>query len=357
MERDAQPKLRGIDGRSSPARRASSTPQRHRACLWSARLPAKVTAPSSGQEGYAIMLRPHSRVAVAALVALTTACFDPGSGPEIEGTTGDEPTGGSEPTGASMSSATSPTDPSDPTTAGPSSTSEPATSTTETDPSDPTTAGTDPGESTGEGSTTGGDAPVTIYQIQQGEIEVDSAVLVEDAICTAVASNGFFMQEPEGGEWSGIWVFTGMGAALPALGDVVTVTGVYEEFFELTEINTMAGSVTVTESPGEGNVPAPETIALTDVGESWESVFVRVTGNSLRVSELHPMPAVHEFLVTDGVGMVWIDDLMYDATTGDFPGFGLFASFTDIQGPLNFAFMEFRVAPRMMSDLSGYTPP
>jgi predicted extracellular nuclease len=202
--------------------------------------------------------------------------------------------------------------------------------------------------------------PATIPEIQQGDIAEDTAVEVTDAICTAVAGSGFFVQDAAGGEWSGIWVFTGDEGPFPALGDVVTVVGVYNEFFDLSQIDTTGGgSVTVTDSPGEANVPAPELLAVADLGESWEAVLVRVAGDTFTVVELSAVMNVNEFRVEDGgADSVWVDDFMYDVVdAGDLAGFDIGASFDAIQGPLNFSFEEFKIAPRTLDDLSGYVAP
>jgi predicted extracellular nuclease len=306
-----------------------------------------------------------SRLAVASFLVLITACpLDAGEGTTTT-TDGTDDSTGPDPstvtlTSASTSPSTSATTTTEPTTA-----TEPTTMTaTEASDTD-TTAGTDPdtGGTDEEGSSSTGTiegTPVTIPEIQMGDVAEDTAVEVTDAICTAVASNGFFMQDVAGGEWSGIWVFTGNGGPFPALGDVVTVVGVYDEFFDLSQIGTTGGgSVTITESPGEANVPAPAAIAVTDVSENWESVLVRISGDTFTVEEISDVMNVNEFRVEDGgANSVWVDDFIYDVIdAGDFAGFGVGASFDAIQGPLNFSFMEFKIVPRTMDDLSGYAAP
>ena len=64
----------------------------------------------------------------------------------------------------------------------------------------------------------------------------------EDNIVTAVVSNGFFMQTPDGRSdgmadtSDGIFVFTGSPAGVTS-GDSVDVTGRVQEFFGMTEIS------------------------------------------------------------------------------------------------------------------------
>ncbi len=297
-----------------------------------------------------------SRCVICALLT-SAGCFEPES-IESSTETATDSTGTDDPT---TTSPTSPTGSSSPTST--TATSGMTMSTTmSTDPSDSTSevvTDSDPTTSVGESESDSTGAPgdaVTIYEIQQGDVPLDTEVLVVDAVCTGVGNNGFFIQDPDGGEWSGIWVFTGMGGPFPALGDVVTVAGVYEEFFDLTEINVADGTVEVTQSPGPGNMPAPANIEIGEVAESWESVVVRLANNAYSVTAVGPMA---EFTVTSNIGeSVAVDDHLYDAIgSGDFPGLGVGASFTTIQGPLNYTFGAFKVAPRRGEDLTGYSPP
>ncbi len=308
-----------------------------------------------------------SRLLVASVLLMTACPLDPGEGTSPGGNeTGEEDTtGGPDPTAITMTTATtvpstsSPTTTETPTTGPTTSPTEPTAGETDvTGTTDPTTGETDESGSGTTGMLEG--RPVTIQEIRMGDVDEDTVVEVSGAICTAVAVNGFFMQDPEGGEWSGIWVFTGNAGPFPELGDVVSVVGTYEEFFNLSQIATTGGgSMTVTESPGEGNVPAPETLEILEIGESWESVLVRVANDTFTVVELSDVMNVNEFLVEDsGMDTVWVDDFIYDVVdAGDLAGWGIGASFDAIQGPLNFSFDEFKIAPRTVDDLSNYMQP
>ena len=311
------------------------------------------------------MMHGHARLAVASLLALTTACpLDPGEESTTGNETGEDTTGGSDPTAVTVTSPST-------TSATSSATAQPtATTTTDTTTETMTTDVTATEPTTDEpttdesgSSSSGGPivgTPATIPEIQQGDVDEDTAVEITDAIVTAIGFGGFFMQDAAGGEWSGIWVYVGDDGTLPALGDVVTVVGVYEEFFDLSQIDaTGGGSMEVTDSPGEGNVPAPEALTLADLGESWEGVFVRVADDTFTVQELHEMKDVNEFRVeNEGGDSVWVDDFMYDVIEeGDLADFGVGATFDAIQGPLNFTFEEFKIAPRTLDDLSNYMAP
>ena len=131
---------------------------------------------------------------------------------------------------------------------------------------------------------TGADAqPVSIYDIQTGTVLEGDPVVVENVVVVGTYAFGFFAQEqaPDatwGWQFSGIWCFTG-GAPSVSRGDVVTLNGTYEEYFDESEVDVTAGTVEVT---GSAAVPAPQILDITDVNdgapeeENWEGVFVRV---------------------------------------------------------------------------------
>lgn len=199
----------------------------------------------------------------------------------------------------------------------------------------------------------------TIFDIQDGTIGEGSDVDVDGVWVTGVAGNAFFAQEPEGGQESGVYVFAGdIDISGLAVGDLVDITGVVAEFNELTEIDASAG--TVVEVGVIEPIPAPDLVTTADiqpdVGEPWESVFVRVEGMPLIVDDL---PGFDEFTVDDGEGVGYVDNFLYNLIADggmDFPGFSAGATFTAIQGPLNFTFGNFKLAPRAPEDLEGYMP-
>ncbi|MCA9661229.1 MAG: lamin tail domain-containing protein [Myxococcales bacterium] len=238
---------------------------------------------------------------------------------------------------------------------------------TDTDPTatdtDPTATDTDTDTGTAtDTDTTGGLEDDTIYDIQQEIIPPATDVDVQGVIVTAKATGGIFVQEPPGGEYSGVWVYVGdMGPDISGLqlGDEVDVMGVADDFNGLTEINASMGMITPTGN--QGLLPAPELVDLAVVGdpiaaEPWEGVLIRIEGEPLGVVE---EPGFDEFVVSDMVDSLYVDEMMYDVYMNepDFPDFGVGASFTAINGPLHFSFDNFKIAPRMLSDLEGYMPP
>lgn len=222
--------------------------------------------------------------------------------------------------------------------------------------------GSSSGGSSSSTGDTGGDQDDTIYEIQDGTIPEKAPVSVKGVIVSGVSPEftAFFAQEPSGGEYSGVWVYVGkMGPNIQDLvvGDEVDIVGSTIEFDGLTEIDASLGSVMKT---GQGGLAlAPEVLPLSTFAdptkmEPWEGVYVRIEGQ-LGVTEL---PGFEEFYVAQNGEKALIDNLLYSviANKADFPSFGVGASFTAIQGPVNFSFMSYKVAPRSKTDLEGYKP-
>jgi hypothetical protein len=279
------------------------------------------------------------------------ACNDGKSSDETGAETGDDPTGDGDPSTGDGDPSTGDGDP----------------STGDGDPStgdgDPSTGDGDPSTGDGDDQTTGhGDGDVaehvTIYEIQNGSVPLGGWVAVSEVWVTAKRNNGLWVQEVDGGPYSGVWVYVGNSGpniAQIGIGDLVDVLGVTGVFNNLTEINALNGEVNHVGALDPS--PAPNLITTAEIQAQWESVFVRVEGQPLTVVEL---PGFDEFVVNDGTGTGYVDDFLYNlfvAGTEQFPDFGVGATFTAIQGPLNFSFENYKIAPRFAADLEGYQPP
>jgi predicted extracellular nuclease len=222
---------------------------------------------------------------------------------------------------------------------------------------DPTSTG-DPDTGGSSDSTTGSAIETTIYEIQQGNVAVDTTVEISSVTVTAVAVNGLWVQESDGGQYSGVFVYN-PGDATVQLGDVVDVSGRVVEFFDLTQVDVVSGTGAVTVLR-PGVVPDPEVLTITDIDadpESWESVFVRIENDVFTVTAINELEAVNEFTVSNDNGeLIEIDDFIYDVIdAGDLAGFDVGSSFTAIQGPLNYSFELFKIVPRSVDDLEGFS--
>jgi len=207
----------------------------------------------------------------------------------------------------------------------------------------------------GDACDTAGDA-LTIFDLQDESSAdhpaPDTVVTLEGVIVTAIDRNtqgngNFFVQDPAGGEYSGIYVFNSGGDTVNvadlAVGDIVTLSGEYVEFNSLSEIQVATLQVT-----GQGAVPAPVVVAAGDVGtggaqaEAYEGVLVRV--QNVAVTNLNP-DAPQTFGEFEVAGALRVDDDLYKHTPTDGE------TFASITGPLHFSFGNFKLLPRSAEDV------
>lgn len=324
------------------------------------------------------MLNTTRNQLVLALSLVLTACGgdDSGTGEDDTTDTDPDPSGNDSSVSVTLTTTTqgSATDPSSDT----GTSDDPTGSTGDTPPTTETTAdpdsssgsesGTD-GESGSDSSSSGGTADDTIYDIQMGVIAEGADVVVRDVVVTAIGPTPtrFWAQEEASGEYSGILVYAGdqgetLGIGELQIGDVVDVSGTVVEFSDLTEIDlSMTGTLDVTgaTTPLEPDVVDIDVFGSDDTAEPWESTLVRVEG-ALDVTEVNG--AQDEFTVAIGADSVTVDNFVYnafdDAGTGEtFDGLAVGATFTAVQGPVNFFASDWKIIPRSADELEGYSGP
>jgi predicted extracellular nuclease len=144
--------------------------------------------------------------------------------------------------------------------------------------------------------------PFAIHEIQgSGAASPFDGVLVltTSNVVTAVGPEGFSMQTPAGLEDNtvdtseGIYVYTN-SAPTVAVGDLVVVTGLVREFFDLTEItgNPVIDVVGSMSTPApvvfDENVPSPDPTAPSCAleFECYEGMLVQITGGTVGASNL-----------------------------------------------------------------------
>ncbi|MGM0575667.1 MAG: lamin tail domain-containing protein [Myxococcota bacterium] len=186
------------------------------------------------------------------------------------------------------------------------------------------------------------DCPDHISPEPVGNAGVD--LTIRGVVVTAVYGDTLFVQEPTGGPYSGLAVFThGIGTEL-VRGDLVDVTGSYSEFFDNTQLYLEDWEV-----HGQQDLPAPfvaehpEWLATGGaLAEMYEGVLVRVED----VETIHTKPdCPHDFGEFTVTGGLRVDDKGYawDPHLGD--------EFASITGPLHYGFGNFKLEPRDESDL------
>lgn len=94
----------------------------------------------------------------------------------------------------------------------------------------------------------------------------DSVVTISGAVVTdlktAGKTHGFFVQDPKGSSWAGVYVFVGASDVGVSIGDVVTVSGTYKLYAGLEEIDVQAGTVDVTDHASR---PSPIDVSISDI--------------------------------------------------------------------------------------------
>ncbi|MEZ4312396.1 MAG: thrombospondin type 3 repeat-containing protein [Polyangiaceae bacterium] len=185
------------------------------------------------------------------------------------------------------------------------------------------------------------------------------SVTIKDVYVTGIRPNtgnsrGFYVQDTTLAPFSGIFIFTGGSLPNVQVGNRVTITGNYVEFFELSELSNP--TVTVTDNGttlpfAPIAVADPATIATGGaMAEGYESMLLKI--GAVTVVNVNPdAPSdFDEFSVT---GNLRIDDLIFDNTAN----MGLnntcavgkgFASITGIHA---FSFGNFKLEPRFATDI------
>jgi len=191
---------------------------------------------------------------------------------------------------------------------------------------------------------------ISIYDIQYTSDPLgdspfmDQADVTTEGIVTALFQYGYFIEDPAGGAWNGLWVHDTVNS--PSLGDRVRLTGTVLEYYNLTELDTLTGYEIIS----SGNpLPAPvlvTTAAAND--EQYESVLLRVENVLVTAEE----DGNEEWAVDDGSGTLAVDNLGSDTYVPV-----LDDELAAIVGPLNYNFGVFKIAPRDDNDIILPVPP
>lgn len=189
---------------------------------------------------------------------------------------------------------------------------------------------------------TEGDVTVmaTISEIQEtsdpsGDSPLVGQPVITSGIVTAVAGNGFWMQDGTGA-WSGLFVRLDDSGMM--VGDDVTVEAVVQENFGLTRLNDI---VDITVNSAGNALPASTPITTADADtEPYESVLISVSLATCTNADL----GFGEWQVNDGSGNVRVDDVFYDAGPVAFLGY-------DVTGIMTFSFDFFKILPRDAADV------
>lgn len=188
----------------------------------------------------------------------------------------------------------------------------------------------------------------TIYDVQNttdpsGDSPMVGQVVTVNGIVTGTYStsatlNGYFLQDGDGA-WNGIHVFTATNTNLPTIGDDLTITGTVAEYFGLTQITSVGE--TVVNSQGN-TLPNATIVTSSEVNdEMYEGVLVQV--NNAECTDANS--GFGMWRINNDIDSAKVHDLMFDYSP-------VLGAIYDIRGVVNFAFDEFRICPRDISDIT-----
>ena len=199
----------------------------------------------------------------------------------------------------------------------------------------------------------------TIYDIQYTDVPgpdgtypslmVDEEVTVTGIVIGANFNNDnkFFMSDPEGGAWHGIYIYdyeTG-----PALGDEVEVSGTVTEYYGLTEL----GYCTVTILSSGNPVPEPISVSTLNLvvpaqAEQYEGCLVEVTN----VTVTEGQDDYGQWYIDDDSGECQVDDGFFylDSVTPPIV-ITMGMEWAIIRGCLDYSYDEYGINPRTPEDL------
>ncbi len=189
----------------------------------------------------------------------------------------------------------------------------------------------------------------TLADIQGGTYADGDEVVIPCAVVTGELTAGgeaFFIQDPGGGEWSGMYVYLYGGMEADemdiSVGDLISIAGVVSEWNDLTELSiATAYDVAVI---GEYPVTIDAVDCNTADWEPWESCLISIDG-----LEVTSWPDNYGQVDTS-CGMTF-DDLYFDYSSGTG------AVCTPVIGPLTYSYEEYRLVPRDEDDMAGCTEP
>jgi len=185
---------------------------------------------------------------------------------------------------------------------------------------------------------------VTVYDIQYsdtGPSPLNGETVTVSAMVSAAHYSGdkYFISDPEGGLWRGIYVYDYTNGSGVSVGDYVTLTAEVTEYYDLTELKT----ITSFSVDSTGGVPVEyETTTGAAGTESLESVLI-----SLQNAVVEEVISDDEWKVNDGSGSLLVKkgfDYTYEPSVGD--------TLEYLKGVVFYGWSEFFLEPRDDDDIA-----
>jgi DNA/RNA endonuclease YhcR with UshA esterase domain len=184
---------------------------------------------------------------------------------------------------------------------------------------------------------------VSIFDIQFTEDPAGASALIDTTVRTTgviTAGDGgsvYFLQDvAQSGSWNGIKLYS--PDMTFAIGDEVSVVGVVDEYYDMTEIIVDADMTSVLSSGND--LPAPLFVQTGSFGEQYEGLLV-VAENAECTVEPN---SYGEWMINDGSGEGMVDDFYYAYA----PTLG---NSYNVVGPLDYSYGNFKILPRGAGDV------
>ena len=188
----------------------------------------------------------------------------------------------------------------------------------------------------------------TYPSLLEGEIVTLYGIVTGAGYYSSGSSNRFFLSDPEGGAWKGVFIFN--YDFIVEMGDEVEVSGTVLEYYGLTEI-TSVSDVTILSS---GN-PVPEPI-IVETGnlidpvdaEQYEGCLVNLQDVTVTEEQIE----YGQWYVSDGTGDCQMDDAFFQLENVVPPIVIVFGDvWASLIGQVDYSFEEYGVNPRTPEDM------
>ncbi len=195
-----------------------------------------------------------------------------------------------------------------------------------------------------EANAAGAVCTASISDIKQGiGWSVSDVVRIKGAVVIASGDTGVFLQTEAGGDYSGIFAFSGKATGNPAVGDVIDLTATLVDFGGALELKNWTDLVTV--STGHA-VPAPTLVTAADLAPTSE-LAKKLEGTLVKIVEVTAGATSAQFGTTDlNDGTFQLAKLLYA-----YPPPPAGTPLDLVQGALSFGFEHYRVCPRAAADV------
>ncbi len=159
-------------------------------------------------------------------------------------------------------------------------------------------------------------------------------------------SYGFYICDPQGGPWSGLYVYN--QSFQPPVGAMVQLSGTVSEYYGFTELYQLTDYQTLSTNNPLPEIPVVSTSALANPSsaEEWEGVLVKVQNATV----IDNPNSYQEFSVSDGSGPCQIDNQCF-GPGHSWTAIGTGLIYSSITGVVDYTYSAYGLNPRSEADL------